>query len=48
MLSIIFIVLRLFDVVNTSYDWLIFALLYIGDMVANIPDEIISKIRGYD
>lgn len=45
MLALIFLLLRLFKVVNTSYDWLIFALLYIGDSVSDIP-IILSKLKG--
>jgi hypothetical protein len=31
MMSLIFLILRLLNVINTPYDWLILALLYVGD-----------------
>jgi len=45
MLCLIFLILRILGIVNTSYDWLIFALLYIGDCVADIPEKIEKVYR---
>lgn len=45
MISIIFVLLCYYNIVDTQYDWLIFALLYIGDQIGDMGVKITFKAK---